>query len=812
MSTISNTVSRIISASLLGSLAGIATLALVPGTAGAADEAAADNGGALEEVTVTANKLNASKVLDAPISIQAISGDALQNAGASGIMDVAGQIPGLAIQDLGPGDKKYVIRGINSTGASTTGVYYGEAVISGSNADDGGGFEPDIRMYDLQDVEVLRGPQGTLYGASSMSGTIRYIPKLPNLNKVEGYATVEGSTTAHAPHENYKVNGAVNLPLVDGQLAVRLVGWKQYDSGYIDQTRVGAGVAAVPSGQPTRPLGLVRGVNDDDVGGGRIAVRYQPLDSLTIDANYTQQIETSGGSSRYTPAGVTAFNGGPIAPVQGCDLCNTDVTQSPWHDNIKVFGATLTYDTGFGTITGTTNQFDRTTNFNFDSTPVLVSFDVDIPAETTEPRERQVNSSELRYASAFDGPVNFVTGVYREHEHQKLNVDVIATNGDGLPIGAFCDNNSCDALTYPGTGTSFFGRTDERWITSYAGFGEVTWKATDRLTAVAGIRYFTESLEGVQTQTHPFGGFPATQTNLVPVYDPNESFNKFTWKGNVSYKFSDQLLAYGTVSTGFRSGGLNAVSEPFEPIPAAYKPDSLINFELGAKGRVSSFLDYQADVYFIRWSNIQVQQTTADAAFVYQGNAGDAKVKGVEFELNAHPVQYLTASLSGSWQEAYLSSGADQVIVTPAVPGVSPAVTAYDLNKTLGRTGDAIPNVPRFQANFGLNYTRPIMNDWEGVAAADFTYRGRENSYFASAIYGTDPLTQGPLYENVQLSPYTLVSLRLGVIKDLWSVTAFARNLTDKRAQISAINSSQDPHALLTIQPRTIGLTVTRKF
>jgi len=613
---------------------------------------------------------------------------------------------------------------------------------------------------------------------------------------------MEGSSTAHAPHENYKLNGAVNLPVIAGQLAVRLVGWKQYDSGYIDQIRVGAGVGGVPSGQPSRALGLVRGVNDDDVGGGRIAVRYQPIDSLTIDANYTQQIENSRGSSRYTPAGITAFNGGPIAPVQGCDLCNTDVTQSPWHDNIKVFGATVKYDTGAGIITGTTNQFNRRTNFNFDSTPVLVSFDVDIPAETAEPRTREVNSSEIRYASAFDGPVNFVTGVYREHEHQKLDVNVIATNGDGLPIGSFCDNNSCDALTYPGTGTSFFGRTDERWITSYAGFGEVTWKATDRLTAVAGIRYFTESLDGVQTQTHPFGGFPATQTNLVPVYDPNQSFNKFTWKGNVSYKFSDALLAYGTVSTGFRSGGLNAVSEPFEPIPVAYEPDSLINFEVGAKGRVNSFLDYQADVYLIRWTNIQVQQTTADAAFVYQGNAGDAKVKGVELELVAHPAEYLTASLSGSWQEAALTFGADQVIVTPAA--LSPTgkdITAYDLNPTLGRTGDAIPNVPRTQANFGLNYTRPILDGaWEGVAAADITYRGAENSYFASNSF------------NIPLPSYTTVGLRLGVIKDQWSVTAFARNLTDKRAQISAINSSQDPHALLTIQPRTIGLTVTRKF
>jgi iron complex outermembrane recepter protein len=161
----------------------------------AAADADAPGAGSLElqEVVVTANKLNAQKVLDLPVSIQAISGDVLQRSGAVGIMDIAGDIPGLSIQDLGPGDKKYVIRGINSTGASTTGVYYGEAVISGSNADDGGGFESDIRLYDLDHVEVLRGPQGTLYGASSMSGTIRFIPKAPELDKIDGYVTMEGS-------------------------------------------------------------------------------------------------------------------------------------------------------------------------------------------------------------------------------------------------------------------------------------------------------------------------------------------------------------------------------------------------------------------------------------------------------------------------------------------------------------------------------------------------------------------------------------------------------------------------------------------
>src|SRR5579862_1800617 len=203
------------------------TLSAPPGRAATATDTSSPADTGLGEIIVTANKLSAQNVLDAPVSIQAISGDSLQAAGSSAIMDIAGQIPGLSIQDLGPGDKKYVIRGINSSGDSTTGVYYGEAVISGSNANDGGGFESDIRLYDLDHIEVLRGPQGTLYGASSMSGTIRFIPKAPNLNTVEGYATVEGSETAHTERENYKFNGAVNLPLIDNELAVRLVGWKQ---------------------------------------------------------------------------------------------------------------------------------------------------------------------------------------------------------------------------------------------------------------------------------------------------------------------------------------------------------------------------------------------------------------------------------------------------------------------------------------------------------------------------------------------------------------------------------------------------------
>jgi len=437
---------------VLASGAGVAALllaapALADQAAPTAASGAAAAPSAVTEIVVTANKQGAQKVLEAPVSIQALSGVALQTAGTIGFLDIANQIPGLSVQDLGPGDRKYVIRGINSTGDSTVGVYYDEAVISGSNANDGGGFESDIRLYDLADIEVLRGPQGTQYGAGSMSGTIRFVTNKPDLNSFGGYLSGEVSDTSHGSG-NYDGDGEINIPIVADKLAVRAVGWYLDDSGYINQIRLGS-------------IGLAKGVNNDNVSGGRISLRFQPIDNLTIDASYTSQTETSNGSSRYTPAGVTSW-GAPgvpgLAPVEGCDLCNTDVTRSPWGDHLDVYSLTVAYKMQYGTITATTNQYNRNLDFNFDSTPILVSFGVPVPAETLEPQRRDLNSSEIRYASSFDFPVNFVVGAYRQYETNDLAVNVITTNAEGLPSGPFSSSNSQDALNYPGVGGSTIAR------------------------------------------------------------------------------------------------------------------------------------------------------------------------------------------------------------------------------------------------------------------------------------------------------------------------------------------------------------------
>ena len=729
------------------------------------------------DIVVTASKLRSSTVLKTPTSIQAILGDELQKQGVAGFQDIAGKIPGLAVQDLGPGDRKYVIRGISSAGASTTGVYYDEAVVSGSNANDGGGFQSDIRLYDLDHVEVLRGPQGTLYGAGSMSGTIRFITKKPDLAEFGGYLSGEISRTRRGGN-NYNANGAINLPIVEGLAALRFVGWRVDDSGFINQVRVGAG--------NPNPTGFVPRINTDRVLGGRASLRIQPTDALTIDASYTRQHAESNGSSRYTPEGVTAFNVAGAPTIQGCDLCNTDVSRSPRSDNLEVYSLTLNYKTDFGTFTATTNQYNRDFVYNIDQTAILALVGVNRSGEAFETINRKVNSTELRFASDFDFPVNFVIGGFRQHEISNLDVALLATNADGRPTGVFSPLTSQDALLNPGVGSTYFGRLDRRDNVQYAAFGEATWSIAQNLKLTGGLRYFHETLNGVQTVTHPFGGFPPNVLDGTPVVNPQQSNSKVTVKVNGSYEVNDDLLIYATASQGFRSGGLNPQSF-VEPVPPSFGPDTLWNYEVGIKGRLlNRALEYQINAFLIDWKNIQVQQVTQTAAGHYIGNAGNAVSKGVEFELTARPVEYLRINFAGSVQDAHLTKGA-----TPFQKAADP---------TLGLTGDKLPDVAPFQFALGLDYTVPVAGEWRGTLAADVTYQGKRHAYFESSPF------------DLTLKSYMVVNLRAGISNDVWSATLFARNLFDKRAQLSAINSNQDPYALVTVRPRTIGVTLTRNF
>jgi iron complex outermembrane recepter protein len=743
--------------------------------------AAAENSAdVLSEVVVTADKRGEQSIQSIPTTIQAISGDTLERKGAVEFSEFSGQIAGLTYADLGPGDKKYVIRGITSTGPATVGVYYDEAVITGSNSNDGGGRQPDVRLFDLDRVEVLKGPQGTLYGASSMSGTIRYITKKPVLDKLEGYVQAEGSNTS-AGGGNYNFNGAINLPIVSGTLAARLVGWSVQNSGFIDDIRI--------------PSGPLDNANWEKTEGGRALLRWAPVDQLDVVASATVQTLKTGGSSRYTPAGVLSFGDSPDTPapgfprVAGGDLKNTDLTLSPWDENMQIFGLTATYTMPTGVLTATGNYFNRRVDFNFDSSPILFFFGVPIPGITQEPQNRRIVSSEVRYASKLDFPVNFVVGGFSQREHNDFTVHVGRSNLFGLPRGPFSGLNSDDALMNP-DGNTFFGRYDNNIIKQYAAFGEVTWTVTDRLTALLGVRYFHSSQESFQATTHPFGGFTGS-----PVGEQTNSAagNKTTFKANVSYK-TDFALIYATVSEGFRVGGTNQANLPFaSDIPRTYDPDQLRNYEVGVK---SDFWDKRvrlnAAAYALRWSNIQISTVDPTGAFPFITNGGTASVDGFELESQLLLVPGLELDLTGTFENARLTQNQPNTCFNPDGTPCNPN-TAFN--------GDRLQEVPKFLADAALSYSVPVSAAVTANFRADVQYRDATNSQTHTASTF-----------NVPLAPYTLLNLRAGVDWNDWNATVFVKNATDKRAQVDAIRSDQDPLGYITVRPRTVGVTITRRF
>ena len=736
----------------------------------ASGTAASDN--ALDDIVVTANKRGAESLQRVPIAIQALTGETLAAKGANSFADFAGSVPSLQFNDLGPGDKKYIIRGVSSTGASTVGVYYDEAVITAANSNDGGGRNADIRLYDLERIEVLKGPQGTLYGASSMSGTIRFITAKPKMSEFEGNVTGEVSSTKKGG-TNYNLHGTINLPIVYDVLAIRATGWLDDQSGYIDAVRI--------------PSGRINNINNDNNKGGRVIARLTPNTDITVTASVTVQHTKSDGSSRYTPPGTNSYgdqaSGFPSVP--GGDLINTDLTQSPLSDKLHIYSLTGEYKTGIGSFTATTNWYDRTFDYSFDSTPILFANGVPIPGITHQPQYRRVWSNEVRYASDFDGPLNVVVGGFLQREKSNFTVEVIRSNAFGLPRGPFNPANSDDALANP-NGNTFFGRTDDQELKQEAAFGELTFKPLEKLTAVVGARYFHSRQTAAQQTTHPFGGFaPGSQTDLVLFNQSSD--HKVTYKFNLSYQADRAVLVYATAAQGFRVGGVNAANLPFTSnIPRGYTPDTLWNYEVGFKSELfDRRLRLNIAAYTIRWSDTQVRAVDATGSFPFTTNAGKVRINGIEAEADGRLAPGLQLSVGGSYQTAKLRQ--DQ----PFIPG----------NPNLGLKGDTLPNVPKFQANASLSYDFPLAGTFTETLRADFNYRAKTQTQFN----GLSPF-------NVPLDSYTLLNLRATTHSDAWALALFVDNVFDKRAQIDAISSTQDPLARLTVRPRTIGVSATRNF
>ncbi len=750
------------------------------------------NAQTLEEVVVTARKKDESS-FEIPINITAIGGDQLERLKARDFVDFAGSVPGLQFQDLGPGDKEYIIRGVNAKGPSTVGFYYDEAVVTASNQEDGGGRNVDIKLIDMDRIEVLNGPQGTLYGANSMAGTIKFIPNKPDLETFSSFLEADVSTTEEGG-ENYAVNGMVNVPL-GGSVGLRVVGWQFDNSGYIDQPRVFAGPR--------------NNINDESTSGGRVMLRIQPNDRLTLDVSYFAQHTEVGGSPRYTPEGVTPWSTdglfaalGSVADFQSGaalglpvpqaktvpgftvtdDLTNTDITTNYWEDEFSITSVTLSYQFDFGNLLATSNLFERDLFFAFDSTPILVNFGIPVPGITLQPQTRDVWSSEVRFSSDLDGRFNFVTGVYILREEFVFDVEVLTINPDGGPVGRLQPGNfgTPDTNATFGMGNSFFGVHDIADLEQEAFFGEVYFDLTDRWELTAGLRYFQSDLRATAVEVHSFTFAPG------PVGDSTGDDDALTFKVSMSYDINDDQMVYGTVSSGFRIGGLNRAYLPFAPgIPESFDSDDLINYELGYKASLfGQRVRLSSALYYIDWSDMVLDQFDVSGAIPFLTNVGDSEILGFEFNANASLSENLEFAIGGSVIDAELSE--DQI------------PDAFGNN---GMDGDSIPNIPTLQGYTSLSYRQTLSNGAEFSARADVNYRdGVDTKFNTASTY------------NVKLDSYALVNLAAFYEHNNWLLSAYIRNVTDERAQYDAISSFQDPVGIIGNRPRTIGVSIKRAF
>jgi iron complex outermembrane recepter protein len=731
---------------------GVIALASIPQFAMAQDTAAANGAASAtgSDIIVTTTKRGDSTIKDVPIAIQAFSAESLASHGATDFGGFYHMVPGLSVQDQGPGDKRYIIRGINATGSGTIGLYLDEVIITGANNQDGGGQQPDIKLFDLERVEVLKGPQGTTFGSSSMAGTIRYITKKPDLN--EFGATINSSLQAtKGAALGLQTDGSVNIPIVTDRFAIRVAGDYTDLPGYIDNK-------------------FERGVDGEKTKAGRISARLKITDDLTLDGMVMAQHTHQDGKSYFN---LLSYTGTPLGQ-NGYEQAN--LAQAPWNDLTHIYNLTLNYKRDFGTFTVTGSRFKRDTDYSRDSSLAAQTF-FGLPADgagesqLVQTNRRQVDSFEARFASSWSSPIQILAGAFGQNENRHFRSYWPTTDPQG----------------YPGSDSILLlDRTAATQIHERALFGEVSYAFTDALKFTAGARAFDIKLDQQPVGVVAAGGGAGSGPGTPQHTKDNGVIGRF----NLAYKVTSNVSSYIQIAQGYRSGGTNdqtAADIAHVVIPAGFGSDSLWNYEAGVKASLFGHkLFVDAAAYYIDWSAIQVQaQATAGTlSFPYTANGGKASVKGTELNLELRPANGLRINATGNYSFARL--------------------TRDNPDPTTGLKGDRVPYVPKWSFSGGVQYEYPIQQfDVMGTVGGDISYTGSRATDYNSSII---------TYR--RLPSYTLVSAHIGVKGKSWSAAIIGNNIFNNKAIIDYNNIVPGvyPDGIYINRPRTLMFSVSKSF
>ncbi|MDR6833107.1 MULTISPECIES: TonB-dependent receptor [unclassified Sphingopyxis] len=782
-------------------LAGLSTLALVP----VATPALAQEAGAADDdsniIIVTATKRDAN-LQDIPFSINAQTAEDIQKSGAVTLEDLSRNVAGLSVQNLGPGQSQVSVRGVSAGQVvrdqpgvkEQVGVYLDESVISLSL------FTPDVDLYDLNRVETLRGPQGTLFGSGSVGGTIRYITNQPKIGVMEG--SVEANLNlVDGDDIGGHLKGAVNIPMGD-TAAIRAVGYYTRYGGFIN--------AVGPAGGDD--------VNSGERYGGRLALTFEPSDNFSITPRVVYQKITADGFNRQDIYNLYGNRFTTTRPQVTYDEREQYLLlREGFEDETLIADLNVNVGLGGAKLTSVTSYINRDILVSRDASALTGSVSVDLgypdagvllPSNLLDTTDLKTWSQELRLASDNDSPFQWVVGAFYS-KVDRVYTQTLPTPGYDAVTDATLGAGTSAAVANGFAANSPYNAFLPYDIKQFALFGEVSYDLSEAFTATAGGRYY----DFKETRSFKSGGLFANGDNRT---DSTKS-SGFTPRFLLSYDLSDAVTVNAQASKGFRLGGVNdPLNLPLcSPADAAlfggfqdYDDESLWNYELGVKSQGRGFT-FNAAGFYNDIKNLQVTLDAGSCSSRVVFNVPKAHSMGVEFELGLSPADGLDFNLSGSLIEAEFDS---------TLPGVLAATTGI-------REGNRLPSVPKFQLSASGSYEWPIGDTANMYVAASFQHVGtrftqpadQENNprtFVHGLPFGGAPAGASTTVD-LQLPDYQLVNLSAGVDFDNGlSLIAYVNNLFDENALLS-FDRERGGRARLgyTVgQPRTFGITARKTF
>jgi len=796
-----------------------------------------DTSDQLPQVVVTATKRE-STVQETAASITAVSAEDIADRGLVDFNSLAQSVPGIAMRTSGPGQTEFEMRGLNSAGGNTSmvGFYLDETPLSSPASSQLGKEEIDPSLYDLGRVEVLRGPQGTLYGSSSMGGTVKVVPNAPEIGAFAASGEVDTSYTGSGGSINHKTNGMANLPLGD-TAALRIVGSETSDSGWIKRLVIqdgavgvdggfyGAGTSFRPANFYTAPLQEeVDGANSTTLDTVRASILWKPVENLTIMPLVMWQL-----TQQAAPDAVDV-NGVPTHPTVPSEKAHWEIYDSPepQRDRFTLGSLKVEYQFDYFKLTSATGDWNRNTLVSQDSSEENAAalkgptgpFVYDPPngfgptgpapngPATTEKDFTRQLSEELRATSSGTGPFQWILGYFYQDLYSEWDEWSIA------PQAA--------ALLGPG-GSNLYVDYQPQTIIQNSEFGEASWQFTPDLKGTVGARHYHYSL-GQSNEEYGVFTVNSYLGNTVPYHTSASSSASGTDpKFDLSYNIDKDILLYATVAKGFRLGGANqpiptpTAASPstngvlvanecalqaklllsstcnhslFLAAPATFTPDSVWNYEIGEK---SSFLDHRlianVSVYYERWQNPQI--ATNLSGYGLTVNGGNARVVGVEADFQA----LLTRELDFNWNFGY----------TDATFTEASAITGYP-------SGYQVPDIPKVTSAATLRWKHAVSSSLSLTSALEADYVGTRTD----APYGETIALNDVNQYLVHLPAYALLNWRAGAVGEQWAANLYVKNLTNKEALL-------DPQPQIVLQttaytrylvnrPITVGLDVTYKI